>query len=48
MLGVVGNFLFIIGAIAILNELLRPGNNTSGVVNSLTNLLTNSIKAAKQ
>lgn len=47
MLGIVGNFLFIIGAIAILNELLRPGNNTSGVVNSLSSLLTNSIKAAK-
>jgi hypothetical protein len=47
MLGLVANFLFIIGALAILNQLLRPGNNTSGVVNSLSNLLTNSIKAAK-
>jgi hypothetical protein len=43
----VANFLFIIGAIAILSQLISSKSNTSGVVNSLSNLLTNSIKAAK-
>jgi len=47
MLGLVGNFLLIIGVIAILSQLLSKSSNTSGVVNSLSDLLTNSIKAAK-
>lgn len=46
-MAVVGNFLFILGIIAILSELVRPGSQTPGVVNSLSSLLTNSIKAAK-
>jgi hypothetical protein len=47
MIGVVGNFLLIIGAIAIIGELLRNGSATSGVINSLSGLLTGSIKAAQ-
>lgn len=47
MLSLVGNFLLLIGTIAILSQLLSKNSNTSGVVNSLSQLLTNSIKAAK-
>jgi hypothetical protein len=47
MLALVGNFLLLIGTIAILSQLLSKNSNTSGVVNSLSQLLTNSIKAAK-
>ena len=46
-LALVGNFLFLIGAIAILSQLLNKNSNTSGVINSLSSLLTNSVKAAK-
>ncbi len=47
MIATIGNFLFIIGAIAIIAELVKPGSQTGSVVNSLSGLLTNSIKAAK-
>ena len=46
-MAVVGNFILILGVIAITSELLRPGSQTPKVVNSLEGLLTNSIKAAK-
>ena len=46
-MAVVGTFLFLLFSLAIIAELVRPGSNTGPVVNSLTNLLTNSIKAAK-
>lgn len=47
MVAVVGNLIFIIGAIAIVGELVRSGSQTSSVVNSLSGLLTNSVKAAQ-
>lgn len=47
MIAVVGNFIFILGAIAIIAELVKPGSTTGGVVDSLSGLLSNSIKAAK-
>ena len=47
MVGLAANFLLIIGTIAILSQLLNKSNNTSGVINSLSDLLTNSVKAAK-
>jgi hypothetical protein len=46
-MGVVGNFILILGAIAIVGELVRQGSQTAPVVNSLSGLLTNSIKAAQ-
>lgn len=46
-MAVVGNFIFFLGAIAIISELVRPGSNTAPVLNSLSGLLSNSIKAAK-
>jgi len=47
MLALVGNFLLIIGTIAILSMLLSKSSTTVGLVNSLSQLLTNSITAAK-
>lgn len=46
-MAVVGNFIFFLGIIAILSVLVRPGSQTSGAINSLSSLLSNSIKAAK-
>ena len=43
----VGNFIFFIGVISILAVILRPGSQTGGVINALSSLLSNSIKAAK-
>ena len=45
--GMVGNFLFGIFAIAIIAELVKPGSQTGTVINDSSNLLSNSIKAAK-
>ena len=47
MIAVVGNFIFIIGAIAIIAELVKPGSQTGHVINATSGLLSNSIKAAK-
>lgn len=40
------NFIFIIGVVAVLSELLRT-SNTSMVIDSTSNLLSSTIKAAK-
>ena len=47
MIGTVGNFLFILGAIAIVSELVKPGSQTGTVIDDTSGLLSNSIKAAK-
>lgn len=47
MVAIIGNFIFIIGAIAIIAELIKPGSQTGGVINATSGLLSNSIKAAK-
>jgi hypothetical protein len=47
MAAIVGNFIFILGVIAIIAELVKPQSQTGKVVDSLSGLLTNSIKAAK-
>lgn len=46
-MGVIGNFIFILGVIAVLSVLVAPGSKTGIVVNSLSGLLSNSIRAAK-
>lgn len=46
-MAVAGNFIFILGVIAVIAELVRKGSQTAPVVNSLSGLLSNSIKAAK-
>ena len=43
----VANFIWFLGVIAILSVVLRPGSQTTGAINSTSNLISNSIKAAK-
>ena len=47
MVALIGNFFFILAAIAIIAELIRPGSNTKPVIDSTSNLISSSIKAAK-
>lgn len=46
-MAVVANFIFYLGVIAILAVALRPGSQITGALNSTSNLISNSIKAAK-
>lgn len=46
-MAVVANFLWFLGVISILAVLLRPHSQTTGAINSTSNLISNSIKAAK-
>lgn len=46
-MAVIANFIFYLGIIAILAVALRPGSQITGALNSTSNLISNSIKAAK-
>lgn len=43
----VANFVWFLGVIAIISVVLRPGSQTGTAINSTSNLISNSIKAAK-
>jgi hypothetical protein len=46
-MAVVANFLWFLGVIALLAVALRPGSQITGALNSTSNLISSSIKAAK-
>ncbi len=46
-MGVVSNFIFFLGVIAILAVLVRPSSKTGSVIDALAHLLSTSIDAAK-
>lgn len=46
-MGVISNFIWGLIIISILAVALRPGSQTTGALNSMGSLITNSISAAK-